>query len=390
MSKINPAILKWAREDAAFDLLEAAKKLGFKDTSKSTAIEKLILIENGDEEPSKSTLEKMVLTYRKPLLVFYASDIPLQPSITTDYRKTDSTITAQEEFWLRTLVSDVAVRQYILSDVYSEFDDIDTIPFIGSVSASMNSEDIKSHFIKVTNFNLNRFRECPDETNAFNYAREVIEKTGVFVVLIGNLGSYHTGLSTEVYRGFTIANEYAPFIAINPNDAKGSLVFDLFHEFIHLMLGQSSISNGNLSINVEKLCDEVVGSIILSRKDLESLKIHQGDSFEEIIKKIAYAKECFNVSYTSIAYNLFKYRLVDRSVYLELEDYYSSKYFEYRKHQKESSSGGPKYKILKNYQNGKLLTSTVGELLHLGALSVKSASKVLGTKQSSVYSLVTR
>ena len=45
--RINPDILKWARETAGLSLAEAAEKLGLKDTAKATAVEKLHKLETG-------------------------------------------------------------------------------------------------------------------------------------------------------------------------------------------------------------------------------------------------------------------------------------------------------------------------------------------------------
>jgi len=37
---------------------------------------------------------------------------------------------------------------------------------------------------------------------------------GIFVLLIGDLGSYHTAFDLEVFRGFALSDDIAPFIII--------------------------------------------------------------------------------------------------------------------------------------------------------------------------------
>ena len=35
----------------------------------------------------------------------------------------------------------------------------------------------------------------------------------------GNLGSHHTDLEVEVFRGFALADDFAPFVVVNPKDS---------------------------------------------------------------------------------------------------------------------------------------------------------------------------
>ena len=58
--RINPDILKWARETAGLSLAEAAEKLGLKDTAKATAVEKLHKLETGGGDPGQTFLRKAV------------------------------------------------------------------------------------------------------------------------------------------------------------------------------------------------------------------------------------------------------------------------------------------------------------------------------------------
>ena len=52
MPKVNPAIMVWARETASLTQEEAARKLGLRDSSRSSAVEKLARFECGQKEPS--------------------------------------------------------------------------------------------------------------------------------------------------------------------------------------------------------------------------------------------------------------------------------------------------------------------------------------------------
>ncbi len=58
MPRVNPDIMVWARETAGLTQEEAATKLGFRDSSKSSAVEKLARIERGQKEPSRPAIDK--------------------------------------------------------------------------------------------------------------------------------------------------------------------------------------------------------------------------------------------------------------------------------------------------------------------------------------------
>ncbi len=80
------------------------------------------------------------------------------------------------------------------------------------------------------------------ETGKFELLRKKPEAAGVFVLLIGNLGNYLTTIDLEMFRGFALADEVAPFVIINDQDAKTAWSFTLLHELVHLWLGQTGVS----------------------------------------------------------------------------------------------------------------------------------------------------
>ena len=86
MPRVNPAIMIWARETAGLTQEEAARQLGFQNTPRSSAVEKLARIEQGLKEPSRPQLVKMAGQYRRPLLTFYLSKPPQMGKRGVDFR----------------------------------------------------------------------------------------------------------------------------------------------------------------------------------------------------------------------------------------------------------------------------------------------------------------
>jgi hypothetical protein len=78
---------------------------------------------------------------------------------------------------------------------------------------------------------FDRFKKrgaTPDDL--FRELRFLTERAGVFVLLIGDLGSHHSSVSEKVFRGFAIADEIAPFVVINDQGSRSRPPFACAHE----------------------------------------------------------------------------------------------------------------------------------------------------------------
>jgi transcriptional regulator with XRE-family HTH domain len=73
---INPNILVWARQSAGLTIDDAAEKLALSTTAKSSAAEKLVALETGQTQPTRSQLNSFANVYKRPLLTFYLSEPP--------------------------------------------------------------------------------------------------------------------------------------------------------------------------------------------------------------------------------------------------------------------------------------------------------------------------
>jgi hypothetical protein len=86
----------------------------------------------------------------------------------------------------------------------------------------------------VTPITFQRQTQTRTEDDLLGHLREQAHQAGIFVLLEGDLGSYHSKISPEEFRGIAIADSVVPLIVINPNDAKSARVFTLVHELAHI------------------------------------------------------------------------------------------------------------------------------------------------------------
>jgi Zn-dependent peptidase ImmA (M78 family) len=100
---------------------------------------------------------------------------------------------------------------------------------------------------------------------------EQIEESGVLVMRNGIVGANtHRPLSVEEFRGFALADKYAPLIFLNGADGKAAQMFTLAHELVHIWLGESGISNLSrtytVAQRVEAFCNSVACKSTSSRR----------------------------------------------------------------------------------------------------------------------------
>ena len=225
MPRINPAIMIWARETAGFSQEEAARQLGFRNSPRSSAVEKLARIEQGQKEPSRSQLIKMAGQYRRPLLTFYLSRPPQTGKRGVDFRTLPRRNHCSDEARLDALIREIRARQSMVRVMLEEEDEGEALAFVGSHRIEDGSPAVLESLQVLLGLEAADYRARSDASAAFNLLRGNAEDAGIYVLLKGDLGNYRTALDTTVFRGFSIADEVAPFVVINDQDARPAWSF---------------------------------------------------------------------------------------------------------------------------------------------------------------------
>ena len=263
----NPTILRWARETAGLTLEQAAERLALGAARGIPGADRLTALEDGKSEPSRSLLLKMSEKYRRPLLTFFLSELPPHGDRGQDFRTLREALPPLTNATVDAIVREIRMRQSVVRSLIEDDEDSRPVGFIGQSSTSDSPATVAARLVEITGFDLLAFRSQPNVGDAFRYLRRRVEAAGVFVMLMGNLGTHHSNVEADVFRGFAISDSLAPFIVINENDAVGAWSFTLLHEFVHLMLGVTGISGLDADNDIERLCDAVAGLILLPTRD---------------------------------------------------------------------------------------------------------------------------
>lgn len=390
MPKINHEILVWAREAIGLSVDDAAKKLQLKDSQKATAVDKLQSFENGKKSPSRSLLVKMSKQYRKPLLTFYLQKRPRRGDRGDDYRTLPVDVSPAENAYVDVLIRDIKARQSLLKETLMDEDEGHVLEFIGSASISQGVAQVAVSVAQGLNFDLSTYRRNQTAHDAFKYLRSVAEDAGIYVILAGNLGSFHTNIDTSIFRGFVLADSIAPFVVINDLDSKAAWSFTLLHEITHLWLGQTGVSGARAESKVEKFCNDVASELLLPQEELASLSINPSN-FDELTSSVSEFAHERKISSMLVSYRLLRHRKIGSKLWNELYTYYTKQWYDNREHAKsrnKKQEGGPNYFIVRRHKLGEALVQFAERMTSSGALTTTKAGLLLGVRPLKVHKLL--
>ena len=352
--------------------------------------ERLTALEEGEEAPSRSLLVKMAQHYRRPLVTFYLSEPPKRGKRGKDFRRLPSGQSVELDPILDALIRDVQARQSMVRSILEEEEEAVELPFVGSHRRLAGHAALSESIQTTLGISLEHYRSLPDAGAAFAYLRELAEASGVFVLLRGNLGSHHTALGVDDFRGFAMADKVAPFVVINENDSKAAWSFTLLHELAHIWLGQTGISGGTSDSVDERFCNDVASEILLPSAEFEADSRHLLQSKGEWPARISRFADEKKVSRTMVAYRLLRTNAITQDEYRSLASAFRSHWLEgVQSRRRNQGEGGPNYYVVKRHRVGSALVQLVDRMMHNGVMTSTRAAKVLGVKPAQVQRLLT-
>jgi Zn-dependent peptidase ImmA (M78 family) len=326
---INHDILAWARREANLSPERAAIKAHIKDlkargSSKALlSIQRLELWEQGIETPTFPQLENLAKAYRRPVLTFFLHERPTKQTRVQDFRTIGSKDIDTREFSpeFSALLRQIEALQVSLKDLMEKIGQKQS-RFVGSGAGKTNSIEVAQIIRNYLGYSLENQYKAGSYDQVFSDVRAKAEEQGVFVILEGNLGSYHTDFEPDVFRGLSISDPLAPLVVINPNDSKAARIFTIVHELCHICKGETGVSNWNsLDVSLkettfknEVFCDQVAAEFLIPKEELEKdwktqTSIH---SFETAIEHIS---KHYWVSKIVVARRLYDFGKIEKDYY---------------------------------------------------------------------------
>lgn len=376
--KFNPEILKWARKRLGYETAEeAGRAFRIKDYA--------LYEQNTKESMSVSYQKKLATKLAIDPFYFSLSKVPLENSYGIDYRRKRDSVGEQakkyriQEGLLKIILDKILLSQLIVKEALIESDDFKEIAFIGSITTATPIEEVVAAIVEEIKFDLDTYRSAQDADKSFKYLRQCVEDSGVFVIKKSRVNNKSPKISVEVFRGFALSDDHAPFIVINQADYLGSQSFTLLHELTHLFLGQTGISGefSNNSDKVEQFCDTIAGKILLPTKHLkEQFIIDKQISINDLLEQIDRQSMIYRVSSLMLSFRLAQEKIISWDNYNSVKVLLHNRYQESKKAAKKSTGGPSANVLLRSYLGDRLFT-TVKNQYDWGYLTPRKACMAL-------------
>ena len=384
-------ILRWARETSGLSLRDAASKIGLREARGVSPEDRLKALEEGLATPTRPLLVKMAKQYRRPILTFYLSAPPRRGDRGQDFRTLPEDHSEADEALLDALIRGLRARQSLVRVAMEDEEEAIPLEFVGSATPAMGVSDVLGDIRRTLDITLAEYRTTQTQNEAFDLLRSAVEELGVFVLLLGNLGSHHTNISLDAFRGFALADPVAPFIVINDQDSRAAWPFTLLHELAHIWLGQTGVSGGGPHQGIERFCNDVASEFLLPTSELTRLTIPEPTNIEDAADRIGNFASARKVSRSMVAYNLHRQEMISFANWRLLHEHFRQRWFdevERRRIQGREASGGPDFYVVRRHRIGNALLEITARLMAGGALTTSKAGQVLGVQAKQVDPLI--
>ncbi|MCH4018597.1 MAG: ImmA/IrrE family metallo-endopeptidase [Prevotella sp.] len=254
---IQPNILRWAVERTGKNIDEyTVENPKYKEWLE------------GLSDPTFSMAEKFAHKFYVPFGYLFLPNPPEEKLPIPFFRRREI---SNQNINIHDVVIEMIDRQDWLSD-YLHKNDFDKVAFVGKYHDIRNPEVLAKAIHQELHLPVNWAFSFKTVNDAINHIVQIMEDCGVIVTFNSMVG-YNTKrpLSVRECRGFSLIDDYAPFIFINSKDVKGAQMFTLMHEFTHVLLGYSSgigdLDEVESASELEKLCDKTA-ALTLVPQDL--------------------------------------------------------------------------------------------------------------------------
>jgi Zn-dependent peptidase ImmA (M78 family) len=287
---INRRIVDWAIKRLGQSVEELA-------TSSLTA-ENINAWVSGDRLPTEAQAEALSERLRVPYLVLFLDSPPDIDSVDVpDLRSVGSkTVVSPSINFIETL-NDVLLRQDWYRERQKE-SHAKPLAYIGRFGLGDPPEEIAADMRAV----LRAERPARNELEDWEeFTRRLIltaEDAGVLVMRSGCVGhATSRPLDVKEFRGFALSDPLAPVVFVNSQDARAAQNFTLAHEFAHLWLNQSGVSNvdmrtGPSSIRnqIEIVCNQVAAEFLVPQEEFNLVWDENLSLFTNVRKLSTYFK----------------------------------------------------------------------------------------------------
>lgn len=251
---VSAEMLAWARDRAGLnedDLREKFKHLE--------------AWEQGERRPTLRQLEAYARATRTPVGYLFLPEPVEEPVPIPDFRTVrDEQVRSPSPELLDTVA--LCQRRQEWYREYVRRSGADTVPFVGSLAGDMRVVDAATAMRDALDFGV--ADRGPSWGAALRSLIDLAENIGVLVMVNSIVGNNtHRPLDVREFRGFALADDYAPLVFVNSGDSKSAQIFTLAHELAHIGRGETALTDAGPSTRppagAERWCNEVAAEFLV-------------------------------------------------------------------------------------------------------------------------------
>lgn len=225
--KINPDVLRWARDWFNMSQDYVARKMGASSITEET----IDSWEKGEKMPTYRQLQKLADILEKPLEIFLYPSPPSIPKPSVRFRSVYGEYAKELTPDILKIIVYARRFQENLKELTHGQNPAEQL-----ITRFTFPDDVVETAKKVReliNINLEEQKEFPNYSRAFEHWRLALSEVGVYVI--------KQPFGSEKYSGFCLADSEFPVICVNNTTGHQRQIFTLFHELYHLIKGENGV-----------------------------------------------------------------------------------------------------------------------------------------------------
>ena len=363
---VKPSLYRWALERSRLDLSELVGRFP-----------KLRDWMAGDRNPTLRQIEEFARATGTAVGFFFLPEPPDEKIPIPDLRTIGDQAVIRPSGNLLDTIYQCQQRQ----DWYREYarsTGLEELEWVGSMGTNTPPGEAARKISRRLPFSVGR--RGASWAEAFANLRDRAEAAGVLVMVNGVVGSNnYRKLDPREFRGFALADPFAPLVFVNGSDTRSAQIFTLAHELAHIWLGESALSDADLSIRsaqrTEAWCNRVAAEILVPMRRLRSEFDPDADRAAES-QRLA---RRFKVS------TLVVLRRIHEAGYLPWEEYRRSYRDEYERAMEGSGRGGGDFYNTQSVRVSRTFARAVISSTLEGNTSYTDAYQMLGFRKTSTF-----
>ena len=364
---VNPALIRWARERAG----HAQERL-------TARFKKLPEWESGKTQPTLKQVEAFARAVHVPVGYLFLTEPPEEPVPIPDFRTLAGRAVRQPSPNLLDTIYACQERQSWYRD-FARIAQQPEVGFVGSATVETPPEDVAARMRETLGFDLAARRACPTWADALRLFIRQADAAGVLVMVSGVvMSNNHRRLDPAEFRGFALCDPLAPLVFVNGADTKAAQMFTLAHEFAHLWLGASALSNSEAVPRPgfrreEVWCNAVAAELLVPLAALRA-ELREAEALPQALVRLARA---FKVSTLVILRRLLNANWLDRG---RFDAAWAQESTRLRTLAQRGSDGGDFYRttlsrVSRRFAHALVVSTLEGQTLYRDAYRMLGVSK---------------